>query len=76
MRIVNRIILGVIMGGVAANKKLRRDMKRAAGDLGINFFVPDFTYNQDNAAMIAAASYMAYCRRKNYKLAAKGDLDI
>ena len=66
----------LLSGGVAANKKLRHDMKQAAKNLGINFFVPDFKYNQDNAAMIAVAGYMAYCRKKNYKLAAKGDLDI
>ena len=76
----------LLSGGVAANKKLRHDMKKAAKNLGLHFFVPDFKYNQDNAAMIAVAGYMAYCRRKsakgrsamggNYKLVARGDLDI
>ena len=66
----------LLSGGVAANKFLRRNMKQEAQKMGINFFVPDFKYNQDNAAMIAAAGYMAYLRKKRYKLAAKGDLDI
>ena len=44
--------------------------------MGMNFFVPDFKYNQDNAAMIAVAGYMAHLRKKKYRLTARGDLDI
>jgi N6-L-threonylcarbamoyladenine synthase len=66
----------LLSGGVASNKLLRRNMKQETRNMGINFFVPDFKYNQDNAAMIAAGGYMTYLRKKHYKLAAKGDLDI
>jgi N6-L-threonylcarbamoyladenine synthase len=66
----------LLSGGVASNKLLRGTLKKESEKNGCSFFVSDFKYNQDNAAMIAIAGYMAYCRKKNYKLAAKGDLDI
>jgi N6-L-threonylcarbamoyladenine synthase len=66
----------LLSGGVAANKALRRALKRTAGLIGAQFFVPDFKYNQDNAAMIGAAGYMAWLRKKKYKLVADGTLDI
>jgi len=66
----------LLSGGVAANKHLRKALKRSAGLIGANFFVPDFKYNMDNAAMIAAAGYMAYLRKKRYPLQANGNLNI
>ncbi len=66
----------LLSGGVAANKHLRRALARAAELIGANFFVPDFKYNADNAVMIAAAGYMAYLRKKKYKLEARGNLEI
>ncbi|MBI4087238.1 MAG: tRNA (adenosine(37)-N6)-threonylcarbamoyltransferase complex transferase subunit TsaD [Candidatus Liptonbacteria bacterium] len=66
----------ILSGGVATNKHLRRALKRAAGLIGAKFFVPDFKYNLDNAAMIAAAGYFSYLREKKNKLAAQGNLDI
>lgn len=66
----------LLSGGVAANKHLRRALKRTAELTGTKFFVPDFKYNLDNAAMIAVAGYFAYLRKKKYKLAAQGGLDI
>lgn len=66
----------ILCGGVAANKTLRKELKRAAGKLGMDFFVPDMKYNNDNGAMIAAAAYMGLSRKKKYKLEAKGDLNI
>src|SRR5207248_3135641 len=65
-----------LSGGVAANKHLRRALLRTAGLLGANFFVPDFKYNLDNAAMIGLAGYLAHLRKKKYPLRAQGDLDI
>ncbi len=65
-----------LSGGVAANKHLRKALERTAGLIGAQFFVPDFKYNVDNAAMIGAAGYMAYLRKKKYRLAANGMLDI
>lgn len=47
-------------GGVAANKKLRKDLEEAAKVNGLEFFVPEFKYCTDNAGMIAiAASYLS-----------------
>ncbi len=66
----------LLCGGVAANKHLRRALARTAGLIGCNFFVPDFRYNLDNAAMIGAAGYMAYLRKKRYPLKADGTLSI
>jgi N6-L-threonylcarbamoyladenine synthase len=66
----------LLSGGVAANKHLRKALKRSAELTGANFFVPDFKYNLDNAAMIGAAGYMAYLRKKRYKLEARGNLGI
>jgi N6-L-threonylcarbamoyladenine synthase len=65
-----------LSGGVAANKNLRKALKRTAGLIGVQFFVPDFKYNVDNAVMIAVAGYMAHLRRKKYKLVAQGNLSI
>jgi N6-L-threonylcarbamoyladenine synthase len=80
----------ILTGGVAANRHLRRALERTAGLIHCNFFVPDFKYNMDNAAMIAAAAYMrtlrggsgaggrgaTATRAKKYPLVARGDLSI
>ncbi len=66
----------LLSGGVAANKHLRRALKRTAELVGAQFFVPDFKYNLDNAAMIAAAGYFTHLRKKKYKLEAQGNLGI
>jgi N6-L-threonylcarbamoyladenine synthase len=66
----------ILCGGVAANKALRTAMKKAAGKLGITLFVPDFKYNLDNGAMIAAAGYMAHLRKKKFPFRANGNLEI
>ncbi len=50
----------MIAGGVAANKKLRREMALKIAPLQIPFFAPDFAYTTDNAAMIAATGYFDY----------------
>ncbi len=66
----------LLSGGVAANKHLRKAIGRTAALIGANFFVPDFKYNLDNAAMIGAAGYLARLRKKKYPLRANGALDI
>ncbi len=66
----------ILCGGVAANGKLKSDMCKATKGVGVPFSVPDAIYNFDNAAMIGAAGYMAYLRKKKYRLAAQGTLDI
>jgi N6-L-threonylcarbamoyladenine synthase len=66
----------ILCGGVAANKKLRRDMRSVTKKMGVSFFAPRTAYNFDNAAMIGAAGYMAHCRGKKYPLRADGTMDI
>ncbi|MBI4084965.1 MAG: tRNA (adenosine(37)-N6)-threonylcarbamoyltransferase complex transferase subunit TsaD [Candidatus Liptonbacteria bacterium] len=66
----------ILCGGVAANRKLRNEMKRSAKKTGMNFFVPKMEYNNDNAAMIAAAGYFTYLRSKKLPMKANGDLNI
>ena len=66
----------LLSGGVAANKALRTRLAREAKKIGCAFFVPDFKYNLDNGAMIGIAGYMAYLRKKRYKLEARGDMEI
>lgn len=66
----------MLSGGVAANKALRARLAREAKKIGCTFLVPDFKYNLDNGAMIGIAGYMAYLRKKRYKMEARGDMEI
>ena len=65
-----------LCGGVSANTALRADLKLKTNNLGLNFFVPDFEYNTDNAAMIAAAAYIQHLRKKKLKLEANSNLSL
>ncbi len=65
----------VIVGGVAANKGLR---KRLESIHHIDVIVPPFDYCTDNAIMIAAAAYQQYKLNptfKNYILGGNASLD-
>jgi len=50
----------LLTGGVAANRRLRREAARAAEDLGRPLFAPPIALSTDNAAMIAAAGEVAF----------------
>lgn len=50
----------VMAGGVAANSRLRDDMKKACSEKGIELFVPDKSLCTDNGAMIASAAYYKF----------------
>jgi N6-L-threonylcarbamoyladenine synthase len=50
----------LLTGGVAANRRLRRDAARAADELGLPLFVPPLALSTDNAAMIGAAGQVAF----------------
>jgi N6-L-threonylcarbamoyladenine synthase len=50
----NRIAL---VGGVAANSRLRDKLRRDAGARGMNVYIPSIDLCGDNAAMIAATGY-------------------
>lgn len=54
----------LLAGGVAANKKLREELKLSAEKSGFNFFVPEFKLCTDNAAMIAVAAYFMSQKKK------------
>ena len=44
----------ILCGGVARNKKLRKDFKIFAQEQGVSFFIPSPEFCTDNAAMVAA----------------------
>lgn len=66
----------MLSGGVSANKTLRKKFKKIAQQENKLFFVPPFIYNTDNAVMIGVSAYILNSQNKNYKLVAKGDLNI
>ena len=56
----------MVAGGVAANSCLRSEMEKALATRlpGIKFFQPSLELCTDNVAMIAAAAYPLYCKKK------------
>jgi N6-L-threonylcarbamoyladenine synthase len=48
----------LLTGGVAANRLLRREARRAADELGLAMVMPPIALSTDNAAMIAAAGFV------------------
>ncbi len=66
----------ILSGGVAANKRLRGELKKAAKKNKVNFFAPEAKFNTDNAAMIAAAAYLANLRGKKRRMAAQANLGM
>jgi N6-L-threonylcarbamoyladenine synthase len=66
----------ILTGGVAANSLLRREAASAAGELGLPLFVPPLELTTDNAAMIAAAGWVALRKgvRSGLDLAADANL--
>ena len=50
----------VIAGGVAANRRLRSELKKMADSMGVALYYPPLEYCTDNAAMIAATGVMYY----------------
>ncbi len=66
----------ILCGGVAANKSLRKKLKATCDMSHLTFYIPPTGYNTDNAAMIAAAGYFAYLKKKKYSMEAQGDLKI
>jgi len=66
----------LLSGGVSANKALRAALEKAAAARGRKFSVPDFEFNTDNAAMIAAAAYIQKLRKKKLRFAAQPNLNL
>ena len=50
----------IIGGGVSANEELRKEMKKVAKELNVEFLAPAPDLSVDNAAMTGAASYFAW----------------
>lgn len=66
----------ILAGGVAANKKLRQNLRKTCRHLKINFFCPSMAFNTDNAAMIAAAAYVNFLKKKKLALRAQPNLNF
>ena len=49
-----------VAGGVAANSRIRRDIVKAAEQLGVNVCLPPLSLCGDNAAMIGSQGYFEY----------------
>ena len=52
----------IVGGGVIANTRLRTACETLAKRESISLFLPSLEYTGDNAAMIAAAAYLAHER--------------
>lgn len=59
MRERNQIQLGLV-GGVAANRELRQSLKSICDENNWSFYVPEFQYCTDNAAMIGQAGWFKF----------------
>lgn len=46
-----------VAGGVAANSRIRTDIRRAADEMGVSVYMPPLSLCGDNAAMIGAQAY-------------------
>lgn len=68
----------VLAGGVAANSEIRSLFNQAAGQRGIEIYLPELQYCTDNAAMIAAQTYysMLYKEADNLDLNAQAMLEL
>ncbi|MEK7193799.1 MAG: tRNA (adenosine(37)-N6)-threonylcarbamoyltransferase complex transferase subunit TsaD [Patescibacteria group bacterium] len=68
----------MISGGVASSNSLRNYLKLRMKneELRINLIIPPKNFCLDNAAMIAAAGYINYLRKKKRELVANGNLTI
>ncbi len=54
----------IIAGGVSANAYLREEISKLCSELNVHLSIPPLRYCTDNAAMIAAAAYPLYIKKK------------
>lgn len=64
----------LLAGGVAANKKLREEMRKTAEELEVELGMPTLEYCTDNAAMIGAGAVLAGREVDKLRLKPKADL--
>ncbi len=66
----------ILSGGVAANTLLRSELEKTALKEKAKFLAPEWAFNTDNAAMIAAAGYIEHLKGKKRALKANGNLSL
>jgi N6-L-threonylcarbamoyladenine synthase len=54
----------IVAGGVSANLGLREKLKQVCEENNINLSIPEIKYCTDNAAMIGAAAYQLYLKKR------------
>lgn len=54
----------IVAGGVSANKGLRENLNKVCEENNINLSIPEIKYCTDNAAMIGAAAYQLYLKKR------------
>lgn len=54
----------MMAGGVAANKRLREELRKQTEQVGLKFTVPEFKLCTDNAAMVGIAAYYLSTKKK------------
>ncbi len=55
-----------VVGGVAANKRLRAKVKKEATGAGLSLYLPSFDLCGDNAAMIAVAGFHCFKQKQGF----------
>lgn len=66
----------ILAGGVAANKNLRKILRKETAKRKINFFAPAAALNTDNAAMIAAAAYVNFLQKRRRPIKPQANLTV
>ncbi|MBI5733032.1 tRNA (adenosine(37)-N6)-threonylcarbamoyltransferase complex transferase subunit TsaD [Candidatus Jorgensenbacteria bacterium] len=66
----------MLSGGVAANKTLRKNLKREGERSKMNFFSSIPKFQTDNAVMIGIAAYISHLKKKNRHITAQGNLNL
>ncbi len=66
----------LLCGGVSANKPLQSTLRQLANDKNLKFNVPEFQFNTDNAAMIAAAAYINLLQKNEKPLPIEADSNL
>ncbi len=54
----------IVAGGVSANRYLRQEVEQLCKKNNVTLSIPDFKYCTDNAAMIGAAAYPLFLKKK------------